>query len=364
MLQILRKRMKIIMLIVAILFAATMFYGLGYRGFRMATGRKDLGIATVNGQKIDEVRFNQTLSRILRSFPGRVKPSDIMLAQYLALREMVNFTLMRAEAEKKVKVRGEEVERSIEEMMKKENIPSKAVLEAQLKKMGYKLSTFKRMIKEEILIAKIMNLVKSGVTLTAEDLKEVLKKESQSGKKLEDLRAAALEEKQKKALLAWLQELSSKAKIEIGNRPLKAYDLRFQGRISEAISEYQQAIIENHGNAYLHLALGETYQEIGKLELAMIEYQKAISLNTADPDLYLALGKAYEKNKQIKLAIEQYKKASVLAGENLSLHEEVLDLFKRLGITSEVNREKAEIARIKKKQVFEEKLREEMEKRR
>ena len=65
MLSYLRKKMKTIMIIVAVLFAATMFYGLGYTGLKnIGAGTKKNSIATINGKEIDHKKLQQNLNQM------------------------------------------------------------------------------------------------------------------------------------------------------------------------------------------------------------------------------------------------------------------------------------------------------------
>ncbi len=60
MLSYLRRKMKTIMVIVAVLFGATMFYGIGYMGIKnVKESPKKGSIATVNGNEIDHKKFEQ-----------------------------------------------------------------------------------------------------------------------------------------------------------------------------------------------------------------------------------------------------------------------------------------------------------------
>lgn len=98
-----RKKMKTIMVVVAVLFAASMFYGLGYRGFKGEWGGKKSNIlAKVNGQEIDRVRFQEILNRIAQNFGPDIGPQNLAFIENLALGQAVDFTLMLNEAKKRV----------------------------------------------------------------------------------------------------------------------------------------------------------------------------------------------------------------------------------------------------------------------
>ena len=177
------------------------------------------------------------------------------------------------------------------------------------------------------------------------------------GDDVKDIDKAALEDKQDKSFRKWFSGLKGKAKIEIINPALKAHDLRYRGRMGEAIQAYQEAISLSPGDPYLHVFLADTLNTIGKSELAITEYEKAIAIEGGNPALYIVLAKAYETAGQKIKAVKQYKRASIVAGDNLALHEELIKKFKELKAWPEYKREQKEIVRIKKKEQFEKELR-------
>jgi len=171
-----------------------------------------------------------------------------------------------------------------------------------------------------------------------------------------DIDKAALLDKQEKAFGKWFNNLKSSAKIEIINPELSAHDLRFKGRVLEAINEYKKAILVNPGNPYLHVFMADTYEAIGKKDLALSEYEAAVAIEGANFDLHIILAQAYEKTGEKDKALLEYKKASMLAGDNKALHEALLKIFTQLKAWDEVAHEKAEIVRIEKKEKFEAEL--------
>jgi tetratricopeptide (TPR) repeat protein len=171
-----------------------------------------------------------------------------------------------------------------------------------------------------------------------------------------DIEKAALAMKQQTAFQKWVSEQRSKARVEIINPELLAHDLRFKGQVFEAIEEYKKAISRNPSNAFLHICLGDTYNLIGKTDLALSSYQSAVDREGGNPDLYIILGKAYEKAGQKEEAIKQYKRASMVAGDDKAKHEELLRLFGEIKSAKGESEERAEIARIAKKEKFEKEL--------
>jgi foldase protein PrsA len=419
-----------------------MFYGV-VASRRMGGGQRiSRDLARVNGKNIDPARFQEIMGRILRQFGENIQPQDMAFVQNLALNQTIDFTLILAEARRKVRVTNREVDMTIDNIIQQQKLGSKKDLDRILKRSGSSLRQFKKMIKDEMLVQKMINKIRSEAQVTPDDLREVrashilvsdeaaaedilarvkkgenfsalAKKYSQdpgsaskggdldyittgmtadpfekaafslkpgelsevvktdfgyhiikvtdsrlrrfSGEE-KDIDKAALADKQDKAFKKWYSKIRSKAKVEIVNPALKANDLRFKGRIWEAITEYNKAIKADPANPYLHVFLGDVYNTIGKSDMAIKEYQAAAAIEGGNPVLYLILAGAYEKSGEKDKAVKEYKRASLVAGDNKALHEQLLAKFKELKAWTEYNREKKEIARIEKKEKFEAEL--------
>jgi len=207
MLRYLRKNMRTIIIIVAALFAASMFYGLGYRGFKRE-GRRE-GIAKVNGKPIDILRFNQVLEGLYNSIPGRKKPQQLAYLQILALNQVIDYTLMLEDAKsKRIKASRDEVDGAIKQIMAANKIADVKTFKDVLKSKGLDFGTFKNIISNDIVLQKMTEGIKSGVTVKPEDMREVWarhilirpKVEIKENEKYEEAKARADEEAKKKAL--------------------------------------------------------------------------------------------------------------------------------------------------------------------
>lgn len=454
MLSYLRKKMKTIMIIVAVLFAATMFYGLGYRGIKgIKESPKKGSVATVNGKEIDHKRLEQAMQKLLSSQKGRVTPEDAMMYQTVALQQVIDFTLMLDDAKRHFRVGGGEIDQAIDQIMQANKIPNRDALKGALKNMGMEFNDFRNNIKEEMLVAKMVNKVKTEVTISSDDLREIrarhiliiprsgddkgdfdarvkaeellsrikkgedfatlavkysddpgsakkggdlgffttgmmvpefekvaftLKPGEVSGLvktpygyhiiKLEDTRLRkikvkgkdlneeVLADKQDQALKKWMYDLKEKAKIEINEPLIKAYSLYIMGKVNEAISAYNEAIMDNPSNPYIHLFLGDAYSKTGNREFALLEFEKASQLSGADPSLLIAVGDIYYNMKKREPALENYRKASLIAGDNKNMHKELKKIFEKIGAASDAAKEQAEISRIEKKEKFEKEI--------
>ena len=443
-----RKKTKTIMIAVAVLFVASMFYGLGYRGVK-ELDKPSTGFLKINGKEVSPLIFNNFSSRIRSNFPDKVKTSETLFIQNLALSQTIDFVIMLQDAEKNVSVSGSEINQSIEDIAKSQKFASVSEFKTAMERSGMKWDEFKNMLKDDMLVQKMIRKVRESVSVSPDDLREIRArhilirikpgKEDEARKlaesllnrakkgedfialakkysedpgskknggdlgffsigsmvkpfadlafslkvgeiggpvktdfgyhiiKVEDARVkkfkgeadpekAVLKEKQERSFNEWSYKLKQNAKVEILNPALKALDLKFRGRIGEAIAEYQKAIASEPGNAYYHLFLGQLYEETGKLPLAIAEYREAILRAPAEYNLYITLGEAYKKNGQKDLALEQLKKASMIAGDDKRSHEELSKLFKELKRPDLALAELKEITRIEKKETFEKSL--------
>lgn len=444
----LRKNTKNIMVATAVLFVVSMFYGLGYRGVKEINKPKE-GFIKVNGKEVNPRLFMNIYSRIRENFPGRLAPADSLFAQNLALSQTIDFAIMLNEAERNVSISGGEMNQTMENLAKQQKFPSVKELRDAVERSGLAWNDFKRLLKDDMTVQKMVQKVRGEATVSPNDLKEIKArhilirikpgKEAEAKKLAEDILArikkgedfaalakkysedpgskntggelgffstgamvkpfeelafslkvgevggpvktdfgyhiikvedtrikkikgepdpekAILKEKQERAFNEWFYKLKQNAKVEILDLSLKALDLRFRGRIGEAVTEYQKAIAQNPGKGYLHLYLGLLYEDSGKLDLAIAEYKEAVLREASDPSIYITLGKAYNKNKQKDLALEQFKKASLIAGDDKKTHEELSKLFKELKMPALALAELKEISRIEKKEAFEKSL--------
>lgn len=454
MLSYLRRKMKTIMVIVAVVFGATMFYGIGYMGVKnMKEGPKKGSIATVNGKEIDHKQFDQVTRNYLSQAKGPLTPETIMMYQSAALQQVIDQMIMLNDAKRHVSVRGGEVDDNISQIMQANKIKDVDVLKNALAQKGLDYNDFREMLKSDILLGKMSAKIKSEVTVTADDLREVRARHiliafktpgmkddpeaktraveiltkikqgenfaslaakysddkgsaSKGGDlgyfttgtmvpefekaafalkpgeisdivktdfgyhiirvedsrlrniktKGKDMNAEILAEKQDQAVKKWQADLINKSKIEINDPLIKANSLLASGKLSEAISSYNEAVMEDPTNPYAHLFLGHAYRMEKNNDLAVVEYGKAADMSGADTGILISVGEAYQNIGKKEFALTSYRKASLIAGDNKDLHKGLEKIFDKMGAASDAANERSELARIAKKEQFEKEI--------
>jgi len=176
MLTFLRKKMKAIMIVVAVVFVASMFYGVAatrFAGGGDSSGGRITGLAKVNGQEVSPYRYREIMSRLLGQFGQNLGPQELAFVQNMALGQAIDFTLILNEAKHKVKISNQEVKMAIDGIMKQEKIASESDLANALKQIGLTMSKFKEMIKNELLVQKMVTKIQSEAKVSPNDLREV-----------------------------------------------------------------------------------------------------------------------------------------------------------------------------------------------
>ena len=86
----------------------------------------------------------------------------------------------------------------------------------------------------------------------------------------------------------------------------KAFELYEEGKISQALSELDDAIELNPSSSALHFNKALALDSLGKFEDAITEYQEALQLNQADLEILNALAVDYTRIGLYDLAIETF----------------------------------------------------------
>jgi foldase protein PrsA len=365
--------MKSIIIAIAVIFGVSMFAGLGFQGFQRGKERR-VGIATINGKQIDQVRFNQNLTRMASEIPGRKKIQDIAYLQMLALGQVIDFTLMLSDAKRHVRVSGGEVDGAIRQIMEANKLPTRRDFDEAIKRSGFEKNQFKKMLKEDIYVQKMAAKIKGGVVLNPEDLREIRAShilispeegKDEEAKKLaeqilervkkgEDFAALAKEysddpgnsdkggdlgyfttgrmlpEFEKVAFALKPGEVSGLVKTQFGYHIIKLTDSRLRslgegnegGDLKEVVLEDKK---ENAFGQWLYTLKQDAKIEIispilraydfrlrGQADAAIAEYNIAISENPSDGYLHILLGDVYDSKGEIDIAIAEYVKATTI----------------------------------------------------
>ncbi len=387
MLSFFRKKMKLIMILVVIIFAGTMFYGLSFTGRGMMEGPKGIkGIAKINGREIDAFQYREFLNRITRQFGGQVSAQQYAWLETQALQQTIDFTLILNEAKKKARVSGQEMDQAINNIVQQGKYASKRDFEFALKKIGLSMGQFKELVKNEILVQKMIYKVREGVAMTPDDLREVrashilLSTEATAKdiltrvKKGEDFAALAkkysldvssaikggdlgyftisrmVEPFGATAFKLKIGEVGEIIKTEFGYHVLKVTDSRlkkFKGEAKDiektALAEKQDMAFQKwfndlRGKAKVEIThpglLAHTLRFRGRVLEAVESYKKAIALSPANAHLHVFLGDTYMMVKKPELALIEYENAVKVEGGNPEFYIILANAYEQIGKTA------------------------------
>ncbi|MBI5399419.1 peptidylprolyl isomerase [Candidatus Saganbacteria bacterium] len=387
MLTFLRKKGRSIMIIVAVLFLGSMFYGLSFSRLPGGSGGLEKRIAKVNGSEVDPMRFQEMTNRLLQQFKGKqLQPSDLAFIQNMALSQTVDFMLVLAEAKKRVRVANVEVEGAINGLMQQQKLNSKQELEAALKRIGTNLGRFKNLIKDEILVQKMVTKVRSEVTVTPDDLREVrashilvsqeararelltrIKKGEDFGQlakeysldtgsavKSGDLgffaTGAMVDTFEKAAFKLKAGEVSDIVKTSFGYHLIKVYDSRLH-KFAGAEKEFDRAALMDKQvksfnkwfgelrakakvEVFTPILQGHDFRFKGRVYEAIQAYKKAIAQEPNNPMLHVFLGDTFSMMGKNDLALPEYEAAASLGGGDPTYSLLLAKTYERLGQTA------------------------------
>lgn len=139
-------------------------------------------LATINGKDINTKYFIKRYNTMVMNYksPLQKDPLDPKLneqIQYYALQKTFEFEKYLTLAKKyKIKTSNKEVKSQVEAIKKYYNLKSTGELKDLLAKNGYRYKDFLTELREEILVAKLLDSVKKSINVTSEDVKNQYKK--------------------------------------------------------------------------------------------------------------------------------------------------------------------------------------------
>ena len=380
-----RKKTKTIMIVVAVVFAGSMFYGLGYRGLKgdFGGGGKSNDLAKVNGRAVDPLRFQELVNRIAQNYGGKLSLSDMAMVDTMALGQAIDFTLMQEEAEKRVHVSGSEIDQALDNVMQQQKIPSKRDLEEALKRTGLTLGKFRDFIKGDIEVQKLQMKLMEEVKVTPDDLREVrashilVSSEAEARDILQQLRDGAdfaslarkysldpgsarkggdlgyfstgsmVESFDKAAFGLKPGEVSGIIQTQFGYHIIKVTDSRLR-KFPGAKGEIEQAALrEKQDKAFRRwysevrskakvevlnpVLIGHDLRFKGHLQEAIDQYQKASLQDPANPFIHIYLGDTYMAQGRKDLALVEYDNAEKAQGSNPDLYIYLGQVYAKMG---------------------------------
>jgi foldase protein PrsA len=163
---------------------------------------------------------------------------------------------------------------------------------------------------------------------------QVLERKEAKGPEFEkakpDLKKRLRESEGQKAFDEWFTNLRKKARIEIKDSQLAAYNAAAEGNLAKAKELYQEALRKQPQNGYLYGGLARLAEREEKPDEALGYYEQAAKYAPGEPIFHFSLGQLYQQKKQTEKAIAAYQKASELDPRNFYLHYALMGVFKEL----------------------------------
>ena len=168
-----RKQLKWIIITMAILFAATMFYGVGSQNFFGSRDSAETAWAKVAGKPVPPLVIHQHVVQ----FSGQLPPTTDYLTRLslerFALDQAIQFEQLRRDAEKHVRISGQEKKEALQQLMKANNIENEKQLDHFFDQVGVPRSDYEKFMEGGLLIQKHRQTLEENVKVTPSDLREV-----------------------------------------------------------------------------------------------------------------------------------------------------------------------------------------------
>jgi len=104
-----------------------------------------------------------------------------------------------------------------------------------------------------------------------------------------------------------------------------------QGRIEEAMREFETTLKLNSKEAKAHNGLGMGYHHQGRLDDAIKEYQTALAIKPKDANVHINLGIVYQRKGLLDDAAREFRAALLLNPNDASAHNNLGVIFAKQG---------------------------------
>lgn len=121
------------------------------------------------------------------------------------------------------------------------------------------------------------------------------------------------DEKGQQRLQEWLAQQREQSNVVIHDARLRAHQALVEGRLEDALRDYQQALEEDPFDPYIHVSLSSVYQQMGRTDDAIAQLETAVSKAPDDASLQLVLGLNLWRAERPEEAAAALEKASDLA---------------------------------------------------
>jgi superkiller protein 3 len=104
-----------------------------------------------------------------------------------------------------------------------------------------------------------------------------------------------------------------------------------QGRMDEAIAQYQRALEIKPDNEKAHYNLGNVSRDLGRMNEAISRYQKALAINPNYVEAINNLGVVFARQGRMEEAIAHFQKALIIKPDDANIHYNLGNAFRDQG---------------------------------